>query len=145
MSSIATSYSDQRIALGRLWWVGLLTTIVSVLVNFVIALITRTLTTVSPAFIPLQTFAFVMWTVIGCVGAIIVFALLARLTQRPIRNFQITALVVLLVSLIPDLMLGASHLYPTTTPLTVGALILMHIATALVCVGLLVNLTRARQ
>ncbi len=145
MSSITTSHLDQRIASGRLWWIGLLTIIVSVLVNFVIALITRTLTTVSPAFMPLQAPAFVTWTVIGCVGAIIVFALLARLTQRPIRNFQITALVVLLVSLIPDFMVGVLRSYPTTTPLTVGALILMHIVTALVCVGLLVNLSQVRQ
>lgn len=145
MSSVTTSHSDQRIALGHLWWVGLLTIIVSVLINFVIALITQTLTTVSPAFTPLQAPAFVTWTVIGCVGAIIVFALLTRLTQRPIRNFQITALVVLLVSLIPDFIVGVSRPYPTTTPLTVGALILMHIATALVCVGLLVNLSQVRQ
>jgi hypothetical protein len=144
MSSITTS-SDQRIALGHLWWVGLLTIIVSALINFMIALITQTLTTVSPAFTPLQAPVFVTWTVIGCVGAIIVFALLARLTRRPIRNFQITALVVLLISLIPDFMVGVLRPFPTTTPLTVGALMLMHIATALVCVGLLVNLTHVRQ
>jgi hypothetical protein len=45
MSSIAT-HSDQDIALGRLWWVGLLTIIGAMLVNFVIALIAQTVITV---------------------------------------------------------------------------------------------------
>ena len=74
---------------------------------------------------------------IGAIGAVIVFALLLRWAKQPIRLFQRIAWVVLLVSLIPDLLLPFLGLFPGTTFAEVVALIVMHVATGLICIGVL--------
>ena len=139
MSSTSTSQvsSKQRNAFGRLWWVGLLTVLAAVIVNASVALVAKALFSVAPTFIPLQVGSVIAFTVIGAVGAVIVFALLLRWAKQPIRLFQRIAWIVLLVSLIPDLLLPFLGLFPGTTFAEVGALILMHVATGLICIGML--------
>jgi ABC-type anion transport system duplicated permease subunit len=139
MSSTQTSQviSKQRGVSKRLWGVGLLTLLAAVIVNALIALVARALFPVAPTFIPLQLGSVIVFTVIGVVGAIIVFALLMRWTKHPVRLFQRIALVVLLASLIPDLLLPFVGLFSGTTLPGVGALLLMHVATGLICLGIL--------
>ena len=139
MSSTSTSQvsSKQRNAFGRLWWVGLLTVLAAVIVNAVVALVAKALFSVAPTFIPLQVGSVIAFTVIGAIGAVIVFALLLRWAKQPIRLFQRIAWVVLLVSLIPDLLLPFLGLFPGTTFAEVVALIVMHVATGLICIGVL--------
>lgn len=136
--------SDQRIVLGRLWWVGLLTIITAVVVNILISLVAKALFTVAPTFLPLQMI-FIPFTVIGSLGAIIVFALLGRFARRPISAFRRTVWIVLLVSFIPDLLIGFLRPFPGTTPLEVGTLMVMHLATATICLGILVRLSHAHS
>jgi uncharacterized membrane protein YeaQ/YmgE (transglycosylase-associated protein family) len=139
MSSTNTSrtWSKPYGVFGRLWWVGLLLILVAVAVNSFIALGARLLFSVAPTFQPLQPQGFIPSTVIGVVGAIIVFALLVRWTRQPIRLFQRIAVSVLLVSLIPDLLLPFVGIYPGTTLPEVGALLLMHLATGFICLATL--------
>jgi hypothetical protein len=146
MSATQTSQiaSKQRIALGRLWWVGLLTIIAAIIVNILITMLAKALFPVAPTFLPLQI-AFIPFTVFGCLGAIIVFALIGRFARRPISTFQRTVWIVLLVSFIPDLLVGFLHLFPGTTPLEVGTLMLMHIATAMICLNVLTRLIHVRS
>ncbi len=143
-TQISQTVSDQRVAFGRLWWVGLLTIAIAVVVNILIALLAKGLFTVAPTFLPL-TIAFVPFTVIGSLGAIIVFALLGRFARRPISTFRRTVWIVLLVSFIPDLLVGFLRPYPGTTPLEVGTLMLMHLAVAMICLNTLLRLGRARS
>lgn len=146
MSTAQTSQvvSEQRIAFGRLWWVGLLTIIVAVVVNFLISLLAKALFPVAPTFLPLQM-VFIPFTVFGSLGAIIVYALLGRFARRPISTFQRTVWIVLLVSFIPDLLVGFLRLFPGTTLPEVGTLMLMHLATAMICMGTLLKLSSARS
>lgn len=146
MSTTQTSQvaSEQRIAFGRLWWVGLLTIIVAVVVNILISLLAKALFPVAPTFLPLQMY-FLPFTVFGSLGAIIVFALLGRFARRPISTFRRTVWIVLLVSFIPDLLVGFLRPYPGTTPLEVGTLMLMHLATAMICLNALTRLIRVRS
>jgi len=130
---------------GRLWWVGFLTVLAAVMVNTLIAFGARALFPVAPTFLPLQPAGFLSSTVIGVVGAVIVFALIARWSKHPTRLFQRTVWVVLLVSLIPVLLLPVVGLYPGTTLPEVGALLLMHVATALICLGILPRAQSSRH
>ena len=146
MSTTQTSQvaSEPRIAFGRLWWVGLLTIIAAVVVNTLILVLAKALFPVAPTFLPLQMY-FLPFTVFGSLGAIIVFALLGRFARRPISTFRRTVWIVLLVTFIPDLLVGFLRPYPGTTPLEVGTLMLMHLATAMICLNALTRLVRVRS
>lgn len=139
MSSTQTSQttSGQRGASVRLRWVGLLAIIAAVVVNTIIALVARGLFPVAPTFLPLQPVIFLSFTVLGVLGAIIVFAQIERRAKHPMSTFQRTVWIVLLVSLIPDLLVAFFRPYPGTTLPEVGALMLMHVATAMICLGTL--------
>ena len=127
MSTTQTSQtvSEQRIQAGRLWWVGLITIVAALVVNILISLVAKGLFTIAPTFLPLQMF-FIPFTVFGSLGATIVFTLLGRFARRPISTFQRTVWIVLLVSFIPDLLVGFLKPYAGTTPLAVGTLMVMQ-------------------
>jgi hypothetical protein len=118
------------------WWMGLLTLLAAVAINACIALAAHTLFTVSPTFVPLQFASVIPATAVAVMGALIVLALISRRSQQPVRLFRRIALLVLLVSIIPDLLLPVIGLYPGATLPEVGTLPLMHLVTALLCVSL---------
>src|SRR5207249_1258205 len=87
---------------------------------------------------PITPGAVVASSVGGAIAAAIVFGLIGRFVPRPVRTFRIVAAVGLLLSLVvPATLAGA----PVSLIL---ALELMHIVAAVVIVGLLTTLTRAR-
>ena len=138
MSSTTTSSNQsESVDLKRLWWYGLLAIMLSVVANNLIGLLTQAIFAVPPIFMPLSPPFITMWTIIGTLGATIVFALL------PLRIFQITALIVLLISFIPDIALGITNVMPGTSVPAVISLMVMHIATTLICAGLFWWLIRA--
>ncbi|HLZ63044.1 MAG TPA: DUF6069 family protein [Ktedonosporobacter sp.] len=135
-NSSTGSLTGERIAWQRLWLVGLFAIIASVIVTAVIAIAARSLLLIHAS----TTQRVGVFTVIGALGAVLVFALVARFSRRPIRLFRIIATVVLVLTFIPDLALfsflgGAA---------SVTVLLLMHVATYLICVGMLTTMTRAR-
>jgi hypothetical protein len=147
MSSTHTSHitSKQHNRSWRLWRVGFLTVLAAVIANILIALVARTLFPVASTFTPLQLGPVIVFTVIGVMGAVIVFALVVRWAKHPVHLFHRIAWAVLLVSLLPDLLLPFVRLFPGTTLLEVGALILMHVATGLICLGVLPRVKYERQ
>jgi hypothetical protein len=79
----------------------------------------------------------IFFTTIGTLGAVGVFALIRRWAERPEHVFRWVALVVLLLSLAPDLWLlgdGAAEMFPGATPAGVGVLTMMHVVAAAVIV-----------
>lgn len=79
-------------------------------------------------------------TVLGSVGAVVAYAVVDRLSRRPDRTFLGLAVVVLLLSFVPDI-----GLLLTDDAATVGAvavLMVMHVTTAAVCVAVLTDLGR---
>jgi hypothetical protein len=163
----------------RLLWVAPLTVIVSVVVNLIIKVIAQAL---DPALADMGQLGRpnVVLTLEGAILAVLVFAIVAWLLPQPIRTYRIVAVVAVLVSLIPDLLLGfggdarrmsltmmgpffrlasliapapASGGRPAGGPSPAQALlglpwdqvlilILLHVATATVCIVLLTTLTR---
>ena len=140
---VSNPEGGKRISFGRLLWVGPLAVLASVIANVLVSLTAVALVGISPEFEPLHLRPVIGFTVAGVLGAVIVFALVARFSRRPVRLFRRIALVVLLLSFVPDLslLLYASP-YAGTTVQSVIVLMLMHVVAWLISVGLLTTLTR---
>ena len=141
----ASSHAQKQHSLtGRSWWEGVLIVLTAVVMNALIVLAAHAVITVAPTFAPLQFESVIPTTVVAVTGALIVFALISRRTQQPTRLFRRMAVGVLLVSIIPDLLLPVIGLYPGTRLPEVGFLLLMHVATALLCIGVAPRLLETR-
>jgi hypothetical protein len=163
----------------RLLWVGPLTVVVALLVNLAIKTF---LQAINPSLSEMGQLGqpLIILTLEGAILAVLVFALMAWLVPHPIRWFRIVAVIALLISLIPDLLLGfggdlrrmgsamvapfsrfGAQFFPAPTgggPPRGGPspgdvlpglpwdrvliLMLLHTATAVVCIVLLTTLTR---
>src|SRR5690554_7110959 len=88
--SMATA--TERVSYRKLWWVGLLALVAALAANAVIRAIALAVLDVAPEFDPLQTPAFALLTTVGVVAAVIVYTIIGRLSQRPVRTFHIVAL-----------------------------------------------------
>ena len=128
----------------RFWWVGALTVIAAVVMNTLIALAAHALLTVAPTYVPLQFTSLIPATAVATVGALIVFAVISRRSPQPVRLFRRVALVVLIISIIPDLLLPVFGWFQGTTLPEVGATLLMHIAAALLVISLAPRMIDAR-
>jgi hypothetical protein len=163
----------------RLLWVGPLTVVVALVVNLLIKTVLQAL---NPALAEMGQLGrpMIILTLEGAILAVLVFALLVWLVPHPIRWFRIVGVIALLLSLIPDLLLGlggdlrrtgSAMVAPFTRfgaqffPAQQGGgrppggpspgevlpglpwdrvliLMLLHTATAVVCIVLLTTLTR---
>ena len=130
---------NRRIGL-RLWWVGLLAIIASVAANVLVRLLAVATLDISPAFEPLSGYGDVIsLTAFGVLGAVIVFALLARFARRPILMFKRIAAVALVLSFVPDVWLLVASV-PGATAVSVGVLLVMHVVAWAISVGMLTTL-----
>lgn len=164
----------------RFVWVAPLTVVVALVVNLVIKTV---LQAINPAYEEMGQLgrSLIILTVEGAILAVIVFALMVWLVPHPIRWYRIVAVLALLISLIPDLLLGlggdlrragsamvapfsrfGAQFFPapsgggapqgggpSPTDVLPGLpwdrvliLMLLHVATAVVCIVLLTTLTR---
>jgi hypothetical protein len=128
---------NERIDWSRLWWVGLGVLAASVVVNL---LVRSAVLALFPTMM-LALGAIVLLTGIGALGAVLVFVLVGWRTVRPITLYRRIAGVALLLSFVPDLLLFTAGF----SVIVVGAYILMHIATAIICMIGLTSFTRARD
>jgi hypothetical protein len=89
----------------RLLWVAPLTVVVALVVNLIIKTVVQAL---DPSLTEMGQLgrSLIILTLEGAILAVIVFALMVRLVPHPIRWFRIIAVIALLISLIPDLLLG---------------------------------------
>src|SRR5215218_6105560 len=89
----------------RLLWVAPLTVIVALVVNLIIKTIVQALDP-SLTEMPQLGQSLIVLTLEGAILAVIVFALMVWLVPHPIRWFRRVAVIALLLSLLPDLLLG---------------------------------------
>ena len=132
-NSSSELYPAKRMAWNQLLLAALIAIVGSVIVNTVIRAIALALLPIPAGFIQLQMPPIIIaFTIFGTIGATIVFALINRFARNPIRLFRIVALVVLVLTLIPDLLLLSS---PTANLVSVATLMVMHVVTCLICIG----------
>lgn len=141
MSTSTLSDRAERVAGGRLLRAGALAIGASVIANLIIRIIAVNLLGIGEGFMPLSWGPPIVFTIIGVLGAIIVFAIIARFAKRPARLFRIVGLVALVLSLLPDIGLLTSNSMPGTSLAAVITLILMHVAAGAITIWLLTTRT----
>ena len=140
-SSVSIGATTPVASVGRVFVTGVVAAIIAIVVNVIIG---QAALLLGAAKLPMLTPPpIVVFTLVGLVGATIVFLLLRRFTKNPVRIFQIVAAVMLVLSFIPDFLLLGSTATGSLW-LTVGALLLMHIVAAAVVVWALTVYKAAR-
>jgi hypothetical protein len=97
---------------------------------------------VAPGLDPLSYGPVVLFTSLGVIGATVVYAALARFTATADRTFTILAVVLAVVSIVPDVTVVPA--LPGATTLGAVVLAVMHLTTAAACIAFLTD-WRARR
>ena len=141
MSSIALSSSSsspapvapRAVSWGRFALVGLGTVIAAVLANLLVYCIGSVVVGYDPEFVVLANASgTILFTVVPAIVAVLLYAALMRFTSNPARIFTNIAIVVLILSLIPDLTYIPS--VPGATTGQTAILMVMHVVAAVVIV-----------
>jgi hypothetical protein len=139
--SSSASVASPAVGRGRFVLVGLATVAAAVIANLLVYLLGSVVVGYNPQFIVLANASgTILFTVVPAIVAVLVYAALMRFTSNPARIFTNIAVVVLIVSLIPDLTYIPS--VPGATSGQIAVLMLMHVVAAIVIVSVLTTLTR---
>ena len=134
-----------RIAIGRVWLAGGAALVISLLANAIVRTVMVVIFSISPLFRALSTWdTIIIFTLVGVFGATVVFAILARLTKHAIKLFRWLAGFLLVVSFVPNILMLTSNAPGATVP-SVISLMVMHVITASITVGLLTTWPRVRR
>ncbi len=140
---MASTQSSEHVATRKLWWVGPLTIISAALANSIIRTIAVTFFGVSGTFQYFQVTSIIGSTIIYLLLALLAFVLVSRFARRPIRFYRVLALVALLFSLLmPAMALGGLLPIAGMNMSIFWTMIVMHVVSAVIVVGLLTTLTR---
>jgi hypothetical protein len=150
MSSTAMSLSSSAavaspaVSRGRFALIGLGTVAAAVIANLLVYLLGSVVVGYDPQFIILANASgTILFTVVPAIVAVLLYAALMRFTSNPARIFTNIAVVVLIVSLIPDLTYIPS--VPGATSGQTAVLMLMHVVATTVIVWMLTTLTRPQS
>lgn len=134
--------STSPIQLRRLLWVGPLAVVASVIGVLLIQIIAVAILKPDPLPMSLNWGPPIVFTVALVSAAVIVFALVTRFIKNPMRTYQIIALVVLVVSFLPDVGYAGSSMPGASWPVAI-ALMIMHVVAWAICVSILTRLSVA--
>ena len=132
--------SNQTIQLRKLVWVGPLAVVLSIIGVLIVRVLTVAILQPNPLPMSLGWGAPTIFTGVLCTGAVLVFALVARFVKNPLRTYQIIALVVLVLSFLPDIAYAGSSIPGANWP-TAIALMIMHVVAWGITVYLLTRQT----
>ncbi len=127
-------YVDSR----RVLWVAPLTIVTSVIAVLAVRQVAIRMIHPAPGFAPLTIGPPIFDTILGCLGAILVFASMAS-----VRAYRRVAAVVLVLSFAPDVLLATSHEMGGGWP-EAFFLMIMHVVVWAICVTLLPGLSMTR-
>lgn len=140
---MTSTISREQLAPRKLFWVGPLTIIIAAIANLVVRTIAVAFFGVPETFQYLQAPYIIGSTIIFLLVALLVFMLVSRFAQRPIRFYRILALIVLCVSFLSPVM-ALVGVFPASgmNMHIFWTMIVMHIVSAVIVVGLLTTMTR---
>jgi hypothetical protein len=136
--------ADSVIQTKKLWWVGPLTVLAAVMGVLIVRSVAMAI--LQPPYAPgLEMIAIsIVLTLVLCTAAVIVYALVARYSRKPVRTYIIISSIFLVISFLPDIaavsmpMPGAGWPYSIT-------LMVMHVVAGFITVYMLIKLTTASQ
>ncbi len=126
--------------MNNIWVVGSAAVIASVAANLIIRAIAVPALDISSEFEPMQMPRIAFFTVIGTGAGVVAFHFIRQRASRPARTFLIVAVAALAGSYLPNLFLlfaGTQEAFPGLTDSAVAVLMLMHLAAAVITVGIL--------
>jgi hypothetical protein len=138
------SETTSSIQLRRLLWVGPLAVFASVIGVLIVRMIAVAILQPNPQPMSLSWGPPIIFTVVLVAAAVVVFALVARFIKNPIRTYQMIALVVLILSFLPDVAYAGSQMPGASWPVAI-VLMIMHIVAWAICVPILVKLSVAKN
>jgi uncharacterized membrane protein len=146
MASNANRFGQgEHVALSRILPAGVLAIVLAVVANLIVQFIGVRVVDVSPQFPALASpVPIILFTAIGVALAVVVFAVIARRSARPYALFQRVALVCLVLSLVPNVLILVNQ--GSTPGASTGAIVIlmiMHVVAYLIVVGVLATRTRA--
>lgn len=110
----------------RLWWVGPLTVVASLVAVFAVRVVAFATLDLSAGYPPLTWQGLTIFTTFLVTVGVLVFVFVARSSATPIRTYRRIALVALVLSMIPDLFLPGAD--PGGTWPAAIVLMVMHVA-----------------
>ena len=128
------------IRISRLLWLGPLTVLASIAGVLLVRIIAVLILRPDPLPMSLGWTLPIFFTTVLVAGAVIVFAIVARLTKNPIRIYQIIAFIVLLLSFLPDIAFAQSPMPGANWPNAI-ALMVMHVVAWAICITMLSRLS----
>jgi uncharacterized Fe-S cluster protein YjdI len=137
--------SDNHSGRKRLLLKGLTGLVGAIIATLAVRSVALAILDIPPEFLPLAgPGPTIFFTADAAIGAVVVFGVIRRYTERPEPLFRWIALAVLMVSFVPDLWLlsdSGVDAFPGATPTGVGVLMLMHAVAAAVIVWSLTGST----
>ena len=133
----------EHVAQRKLIWVGPLTIVSTIIVNLILRAIAVSIFGVPETFQYLQAPYVIGSTIVFMLLALLAFVLVNRFARQPIRFYRRLAFVVLCISFLSPVM-ALVGLFPTPgmTLSIFWTMIVMHIVSAIIVVGLFTTLTR---
>ena len=128
------SYTPSRT---RLVVVGAVLVLVATAAELLLAIVLRAVFAVPAGFSPLAAPAVATMTVVGMIGATVVFGWMAGARQDPRAAFVRIALVALVLSWVPDLGIWITGVFPHTTGAGIISLMALHPVAAGFAIGIL--------
>ena len=134
----------ERIAISRVWLAGGAAFVLAAIANVIVRTVVMALFPISPLFLALETWQpIIVFTLVGVFGATVVFAIIARFTARAVIIYRWLAGVLLVLSFIPNVLMLVADAPGATLPAVIS-LMVMHVVTAVITVGLLTTWPRMR-
>jgi hypothetical protein len=127
----------------RMAWLAPVTIACSVVAVLAIREVAIRIVHPAPGFLPLTPAPPIIDTFLGCVGAILVFAMMVD-SPASVPGYRRVAAGVLVLSFIPDVLLATSHDTGGGWP-AVLFLMIMHVVVWAICVTLLRSLSMTRE
>jgi hypothetical protein len=121
----------------RLWWAGPLTVVAANLAVLAVRAVAFALLDLSPEYPPLTYFGLILFTTVLVSVGVLVFVVVVHRSKTPIPTYRRIALVVLLISFVPDLFLPGAG--PGATWTAAISLMVTHVAAWLPVMLILTN------
>jgi hypothetical protein len=136
--------SASSIQLKKLWWVGPLTILSSIIGVLIVRMIARMI--LQPPYAPgLEMIMIpIVLTLVLCTAAVLVFALVGRFAKNPVRTYIIISFVFLIISFLPDIAAASMRMPGAGWPYSI-TLIIMHVVAGAITVLMLTRLTVAEK
>ncbi len=143
---MASLLLHEQVSLRKLLWVGPLTIVFTCIVNLILRSIAASIFGIPATFQALQAPTIIGSTLIFLLMALLAFVLVSRFAQHPIWFYRRLALVFLGISFLGPI-LALAGLFPTPgmTISIFWTMIVMHLISAFIVIGLFTTLTRTGQ